>query len=253
MWSEVLSGAAGAVLGGAGIELWHRKGRRAVGHVTRDTGLDAYISTDFGTVWAGAPAGWITQYAFFPEGLPDETPPRARQQWNDWVSQNGGLLMGSQTVTVHLIGRSPSTVIVKAPEVEVLESWDLASGDAAIWMAAGGASIIPNGYTVDLDELGPQDPVVKIIHPSGNVYEPKPRSYSLAPNEAERFDIDVVSKVPRGYRWRVRLPVLVDGRSEFLDPHPAREPYLEFAGGAPESFYSWDESASEWQEMERWW
>ncbi|WP_131103410.1 hypothetical protein [Ornithinimicrobium sufpigmenti] len=161
--------------------------------------------------------------------------------------------MGSQTVTVHLIGRSPSTVIVKAPEVEVLDSWDLASGDAAIWMAAGGASIIPNGYTVDLDELGPQDPVVKIIHPSGDMYEPTPRSYSLAPNEAERFDIDVVSKVPRGYRWRVRLPVLVDGRSEFLDPHPTREPYLEFAGGAPESFYSWDESVSEWQEMKRWW
>lgn len=253
MWSEVFSAAAGALLGGAGTELWHRKGRRAVGRVTRDTGLDAYISTDFRTVWADAPAGWITQYAFFPDGLPDETPPASRSRWNEWVVRNNGLPMGNQTVTVHLVGRSPTTVIVKAPEVEVTESWELASGDAAVWMAAGGASIIPRGYTVDLDALGPQDPIVKIVHPSGDVLEPKPTSYSLAPNEAEGFDIEIVSKNCRGYRWRVRIPVLVDGRSEYLDPHPKTDPYLEFTGGPPERLHAWDEHDSTWHEMKRWW
>lgn len=246
MVTEIVVGVVLLLIGGGAAAWWRARGRSLAGHVTRDPGVHAYISTDFQIVWSGAPPGWIAQNAYFPNGLPRDDMPSSRATWSEWVSRNGGMPMWSQTVTIHVVGRSPTTVILLTPVVEVIEWDDISTGVAAVW-PAGGAAIHPKGFYADLDAMGPDGrPVVQSIDASGDVSIPASQSFSLVTNGVERFDIQLTSGVPRIYKWRVQIPVLIDGRTEMLNPHPASDPYLQFAGPYMEKVYSWDEIGETW-------
>lgn len=230
MWSEVMTFLGGLVVGGVSREVLERRGSRMLRRAARDVGLDAHLQTKFEDVWAGTPAAWISQYAFFPEAAPTESPPKARRDWIPWVQEHGGYGFGEQVVAVTLVANADVAVVVSPPRVEVLETWSV-EGQAIALIAGGGAEITPRGYDVDLGAFGHVDPLVSPTVDPGGRLESTQRAYSLSRNQVERFDIRVHSAQPLAYRWKIAIDVLVDGTSVTLDPHPRDEPYLEFVGG----------------------
>lgn len=191
----------------------------------RDKGIQIHVESDPAIIWAGFP-DWIAFFFFVPNFDISLSPPTSPRSWRNWAANQGGWDLGRQTVRLTLIGTSPATIVLETPEVTAVR--DKIPQGIRIAHRTGGADINPRAYNVDLDTFGVENPLVALTEAGG-----APAillSVSLQTNEAQQILLHVSSTSPSLIHWRVRLPIIVDGRRQFLKIDDQGKSFT-FAGG----------------------
>ena len=102
----------------------------------------------------------------------------------------------------------------------------------------GGAEISPRAYRVDLDMFGEQSPDVSLVEPGDSIRH-DPLSFSLERNGVEQILLRVQSQRPGLYSWKARLPILIDGKRDYVDVDDGGVPFR-LAGGDLRDTSVWD-------------
>ncbi|WP_143570911.1 hypothetical protein [Tessaracoccus sp. ZS01] len=237
MWGEVASFAVGLLAGPAAtfIEPLNRLVGRVGRKTARDRGLAVHVETDPAVIWAGTP-DWVSFQFCFPTGLPDEPPPAGPRDWRRWAFSHGGYDLWESVVRLTLVGTAPVAVVVEMPVVTVTS--EPLQSCLKVVRPVGGADIAPRAYTVDLDSFGHQNPVVELEDGGGSVRH-DPLSFSLERNGVEQILLRVQSSSPCLYSWHARLPVLVDGKRQYVEVDDQGSPFF-FVGGDLADGNIWD-------------
>lgn len=227
MWAELGSFALGLAGGLATtfIEPVNRWVGRVGRRTARDRGLAVHVETDPSVIWAGTP-DWVPFQYFFPTpDLPAPPPPNPRK-WRAWAVAEGGFDLWESVVRLTIVGTAPVTVL-ETPDVTVTKE-PLPPGRKVL-RPVGGAEISPRAYRVDLDTFGEQSPDISLVE-EGDSVRHDPLSFSLERNGVEQILLRVQSQRPGLYYWRGRLPILIDGKREYVDVDDGGVPFL-LAGG----------------------
>lgn len=228
MWVELGSFVLGLAGGLAAtfiepVNRWlGRVGRRTA----RDRGVAVHVETDPSVIWAGTP-DWVPFQYFFPAGeLPVPPPPNPRK-WRSWAIAQGGFDLWESVVRLTIVGTAPVTVVLETPDLTVTTE-PLPPGRKVL-RPVGGADISPRAYRVDLDTFGDQNPDISLVE-QGDSVRHDPLSFSLERNEVQQILLRVQSQRPCLFSWKARLPILIDGKREYVDIDDGGLPFR-LAGG----------------------
>lgn len=237
MW-EFLAGLAAGIFGTA-ASLYLEPVQRRIGKMGRrsfrDPGVQIHVESEAQLIWAGGP-DWVPFFSFLPGRLPAYGPPKDPRRWPNWTHEQGGWDLGKSEVQLTIVGQAPVTVIVETPQV-VARRAPLPEG-VKLGHAPGGASIVPRAFHVSLDAFGPTNHWIELVQ-DGGAPSPGGLSWSLQAGEVERFFIQVTASDPELFYWRARVPLLVDGRREFIEVNDGGQEYV-FAGGDVSDWNAWD-------------
>ncbi len=227
MWSELVSGAVGLVVGYAGSFLEPLRSRvAALGRASSsEISVDTHIESDPSVIWAGEP-NWIPFQFFFPEAAPTEAPPPDGKGWRAWATTRGGFDLRESVVRVTVVSRAPVTVVLETPMV-ICTTEAAPEGVRAVY-PVGGASIQPTAFYVDVDTFGPEFPQVHLTGEQGKDVK-SPLTWSLGTGEAQTILLRVSSSSARLIYWSARIPLLIDGRRRYIDVNDEGKDFI-FAG-----------------------
>lgn len=216
-WSSIITLAAGLAVGwvaGLGtaflapVQRWAaRFGRRFF----RDDGVRIVVETDVDIIFSGLP-DWETLWSFRPGPIPVEGPPRSRSGWQAWVASGGGLDYWTSTVAITIIAESDVTVVMRPPTA-VVHGCEPAGEGVVLARYAGGASITPLGFDIDLDG----HPEVSILTNADGIRLDPPLRWSLRKGDVQTVLLRVHSSAPGVWTWSARIPFLIEGRSVVKD------------------------------------
>jgi len=206
------------------------------------SGVQTHVELDPNIVWAGSPPWRSTSY-FLPGDDTADLGPLDHNDLRAWVYRRGGYDAVESTARVTLVGVGSATVLVETPIVTAMED-PLPEGHQITFLA-GGASLSPRSFDVNLDYFGVFNPIVS-FNDEGSPAQRSTVSFSLKTNEVEQFLIRVSYKAPSLIHWSARIPILVDGRRQFLEVDDHGAP-ITFAGGEwSGGNLSWN--GSDWEE-----
>ncbi|MFI8216729.1 hypothetical protein [Streptomyces sp. NPDC085932] len=165
--------------------------------------VSVHVEADPSVAWAGFP-NWIASWVWLP-GLPAGSPPEHPTDWHAWASSLGGCDAYVSVLKVTITSRISTTVVVDQPKLRVKEMpTELSRGGVIAANPVGGAALEPRRI-----EVCPETGTSMWIDEEGQSMGPL--SLTLSPGEVEQFYI--FTRVDSGfYKWRLDLPVLVDGR-----------------------------------------
>ena len=214
------------------VQRWlARAGRRS----SSDSGVQMHVELDPTVIWAGVP-DWIGFHYYIPDLDAADEPPVDSREWRSWAYRAGGWDLATSTARLTLVGTAPVTVVLETPQI--FSSQEPLPLGTKVVHAVGGASIDPRAFNVDLDAFGSHHPVVSISD-NGGVPISGPLAWSLQKNEVEQILITVTSSRSVLFHWEAQLPVLIDGKREFLTINDNYEP-ITFAGGTIEGGRHWN-------------
>ncbi|CAN7585182.1 hypothetical protein LJR027_004110 [Terrabacter sp. LjRoot27] len=167
--------------------------------------LDVNVETDLGIIWAGSP-DWNAACFWVPDTGPLGAPPGTLAEWQKWVAGHGGYDSGTSTVLLTVVARSKVTVVISPPLVTAT-SHPLPAGRYLARPTAG-AEVHPLGFDISLMDAGQSWVTLSDI--DGPRFAPL--SWSLSEGQVERFFLKVTPENGRLWRWRLQLPLIVDGR-----------------------------------------
>ena len=192
--------------------------------------LFVHVEHDPRLIWANMPP-WVGFAYCFEDGLPLEPPPSVAFDSWQWARRNGGVNMGISVLQVTLQARSGVSVVIE--DVLARNVRRNKSGGVGVVFPAGGASLCPRRFDVDLDAWSP--PIVEFRVGADADPIPAP-SFQLAPGETERFHIWVRAR--HGWNdWSVQLPLLVNGRRQYQDIGTEAKPFTTVGSDVPTASY----------------
>lgn len=173
--------------------------------------VDVHVQTDRAVIWSGLPP-WISGRYFFDNALPTDNPPEACVDWSAWSQGHGGRPCGEFELLVTIQAKLDVAVVVDTPVVRIVNSREL-DGVTATCLAAGGPSVTPRRFEVDLDASDP--PMISFVDEGAE--SSGPVGFSLTKGEVERFHIWVRAEQAREYQWSLDLPMIVNGGEARMD------------------------------------
>ena len=208
---EMLGGIVIGLVGGVAAsflgpvrQVSERLGRR----ILDPAPIDINIETDLGIIWAADP-DWIGASFWVPDAGALSAPPSSLALWQQWVRGLGGHDRGTATIRLTLVARAGVTVVIGMPQVEASRE-PLPEGHNLV-RPVGGAEIRPLGIDVQLDGGW-----VSLTDHDGPVQR-EALSWYLTPGEVKQFLIRVSAGTEGLWRWRLKLPVIVDGERRLRD------------------------------------
>lgn len=195
--------------------------------ISRQTGVQMHVELDPAVIWAGMPPWRSTSY-FLPGGEPIDLTPPDQDDMRAWVYRHGGCDAVESVVRVTLVGATSATVVLETPQVSATE--DPLPAGHQITFLAGGASLSPRSFDVNLNYFGVHNPIVS-FQDEGSPLPTPTVSFTLKSNEAEQFLIRITCEAHSLIYWRARIPILIDGHRRFLDVDDFGSP-IKFAGGS---------------------
>lgn len=210
--------------------LVQRTGRAAF----KENPVDVHVQSDQAVIWAGLPP-WVSGRYFFDSALPGPRPPDACVDWTKWSKDNGGRPCGELELVLTIQAKLDVAVVVDTPVVRVVSRRDV-EGVAATCLAAGGASVSPRRFDVDLDA---SDPPMVFFRDEG--MDPATMAgFSLIKGEVERFHIWASAAGKQELEWSLELPMIVNGREVRMDLGT----FVTVGGGAASEEFLWQ--AGQW-------
>ncbi|MGQ2910792.1 hypothetical protein [Aeromicrobium sp.] len=210
-----------------------QKGRAAF----KEDPVYVHVETDRAVIWAGLPP-WISGRYFFDKALPDDDPPDACAHWSAWSQERDGRPCGEFELLVTIQAKLDAVVVVNTPIVRIVESREV-DGVTATCLAAGGASMNPRRFEIDLD--GSDPPMVE--YTDGGPGASGPVGFSLATGDVEQFHLWVRAEGRFEHTWSLELPMIVNGRDVRMDLGT----FVMVGSGAAASEHLWQ---GEWQPYE---
>jgi hypothetical protein len=151
---------------------------------------------------------------FFVDDLPPKPPPiQYGEAWITWAVSNGGVEWGEIAVWLTLVCHSPVTVILLPPIMEVGATPTRAGKHT--FASIGGGPFEELRFDANLDLRGIEYPVVSLVSDGGQPLD-GPLAWSFAQGEAKHIRLRVKSSSGDLINWHARLPVLVDGKTQFI-------------------------------------
>jgi hypothetical protein len=204
-----------------------RKGRTTF----KEDPVDVHVQTDPAVIWSGLPP-WISGRYFFDYALPADNPPDACVDWSAWSQGRGGRPCGEFELLITIQAKHDVAVVVDTPVVRIVSSRKL-DGVTATCLAAGGASVTPRRFEVDLDASDP--PMILFVDEGAE--SSGPVGFSLTKGEVERFHLWVRAEQAHEYKWALHLPLIVNGQEVRMD----LDTFVMVGAGAGSSEFLWQE------------
>jgi hypothetical protein len=213
----------GSVLGPL-VRPWSRRVERLGRKLWREQPVIVHVEWDQAVIWAGQPP-WVSFSYYFPGDPPTDAPPASGVDWSRWVERHNGFDLGLTMLRVTVTAQTDATVVMETPIVRGTTQ-DVPAGVGVVWPAPGGADISPRRYAIQLDS-GSYPATVTFVEQDPGFDQPKlPPSWTLAAGEVEQLHIWASAEAGGMHEWTMQLPLLVDGRREFVDVDKDGRPFV---------------------------
>jgi hypothetical protein len=145
--------------------------------------------------------------------------------WSRRVERHCGFDLGLTVLRVTVTAQTDATVVMETPIVRGTTQ-DVPAGVGVLWPAPGGADISPRRYAIQLDS-GSYPATVTFVEQDPGFDQPQlPPSWTLAAGEVEQLHIWASAEAGGMHEWTMQLPLLVDGRREFVDVDKDGRPFV---------------------------